>query len=66
MNSETGQVYRGLEAILAAEARGEPVVPVSDRVAEAVEVGMKALNRRDRRRIAADARRSAKRRQRRP
>ena len=66
MNSETGQVYRGLEAILAAEARGEPVVPVSERVAEAVEVGMATLNRRDRRRMASEARRSAKRRQRRP
>jgi len=65
MNSETGQVYRGLEQILAAEGRGEPVVPVSPRVAEAVEVGMHYLNRRDRRRIAAEARRSAKRRSRR-
>jgi hypothetical protein len=48
MNTETGQVYRGDAAIRAAQERGEPVVPVSERVAEAVEYGMNRAARRAR------------------
>lgn len=46
MNTDTGQVYRGEAAIGAAIARGEPVVPVSERVAAAVEGGMNREQRR--------------------
>jgi hypothetical protein len=49
VNTETGQVYRGDAAISAARARGEPVVRVSERVAEAVEAGMNRAARRNRR-----------------
>lgn len=49
MNTDTGTVYRGFPAIRAAEARGEPVVAVSEKVADAVEIGMLALNRGERR-----------------
>ena len=60
MNTNTGQIYRTKEEIEAAKARGEPLVPVSDRVAEIIEAGHRALNRRERRRLAAEARRAAK------
>lgn len=40
MNTETGAIYQGLEAIHAAEARGEPIARVSDRVASAVRIGL--------------------------
>lgn len=49
MNLETGAVYRDQVSIDAAKARGENVVPVSERVADAVEIGMQALNRAERR-----------------
>lgn len=49
MNTETGQIYRGATEIAAAQARGETLVPVSERVADAVEIGMEALNRAERR-----------------
>lgn len=49
MNTETGQIYRGEAAIASARARGEPVVPVSERVADAVELGMNRAARRARR-----------------
>ncbi len=53
MNVETGQMYRGVDEINAAKERGEPIVEVSERVAKAVEIGMQALNRRERREQAA-------------
>lgn len=37
MNTETGQIYRGVEEIEAARERGEPVVEVSNRVAKLME-----------------------------
>lgn len=49
MNSNTGEIYRELAAIDAAKARGENVVMVSARVADAVEIGMQAINRAERR-----------------
>lgn len=45
MNTETGQIYRGADAISAARARGEPVVEVSERVATAMEAGNRAERR---------------------
>lgn len=51
MNADTGQVYRELEEIAAAQERGEPLVMVSDEVADAVEIGMEALSRARRRYI---------------
>lgn len=56
MNTNNGQVYRTMAEINAAKERGEPVAEVSERVAEAVEVGMSVLNRRERRKQAAEAR----------
>lgn len=51
MNTETGEVYRNLTEEQWATLRGDgaPVVPVSERVADAVEIGMEALNRAERR-----------------
>lgn len=43
MNTETGVIYQGLAAILAAEARGEPIVRVSERVAKAVRIGLERM-----------------------
>lgn len=60
MNTDTGQVYRTKSEIDAAFMRGEPLVPVSEDVADAVEAGM-ALNRHERRRLAAIERRARKR-----
>ncbi len=56
----TGQIYRGQQAIAEAEARGEPVVEVSERVAQAVEIGMAVLNRHERRKQAKLARQAKK------
>ena len=44
MNTETGAIYQGLEAIQAAEARGEPLARVSDRVAKAVTIGLARMS----------------------
>lgn len=51
MNTETGEIYRNLTEEQWAMLRGDgiPVVPVSERVADAVEIGMEALNRAERR-----------------
>lgn len=43
MNTDTGRVYRGLDEIMAAEARGEPIARVSEHVATAVEIGNRAI-----------------------
>jgi hypothetical protein len=43
MNTDTGQVYRGTQAILDAVGRGESVVDVSEHVANAVEIGNRAI-----------------------
>lgn len=45
MNTDTGAVYRGLAAIADAEARGEPLARVSDRVASAVIIGVQVVDR---------------------
>lgn len=39
MNTETGQIYRGEKEIEAAIKRGEPIVEVSENVAQMVERG---------------------------
>lgn len=53
MNTETGEIYRTLQEREAALAHGETVVDVSEDVADAVEIGLKAiaygLNRAERR-----------------
>lgn len=51
MNTDTGQIYRDME-IEAAKLRGEPIVEVSERVADAVAIGMEALQRAERRAVA--------------
>lgn len=38
MNVDTGQIYRGQEEIAEAFFRGEPVVSVSERVAQSMEI----------------------------
>lgn len=58
MNIETGKIYRTPEEIKAALDRGEPLVPVSDYVAGVVEEGHRAMNRKERRKAAAIARRA--------
>lgn len=58
MNTDTGQIYRGLDEIKAALERGEPVVPVSERVAQTMEAGQRALgNRKERRQAQREERR---------
>ena len=52
MNTETGMVYRDDELVQAL-GRGEPVVEVSERVAQAVTIGLEHLNRAERRRRIA-------------
>lgn len=42
MNTETGAIYEGPEAIAAAILRGEPIVRVSDRVAKTMRAGQRA------------------------
>ena len=51
MNTDTGEIHRNLteEDWERVRTNGEPVVPVSERVADAVEIGMEALNRAERR-----------------
>lgn len=49
MNTDTGQIYRGPE-IDEAVGRGEPVVAVSEEVAQKVETGARVINRAERRR----------------
>jgi hypothetical protein len=51
MNVDTGEIYRKQLDIEAAKLRGEPVVGVSERVADAVEIGMQALERAERRAV---------------
>lgn len=62
MNTDTGQIYRRMteEDWDRIRASNEPVVPVSERVADAVEIGMQALNRAERRaqQYARNARRA--------
>lgn len=63
MNTDTGKIYYTKEEIEAARKRGEPIVPVSDEVAMAQMVGQAALsgmNRHERRKAAADARKAAR------
>lgn len=42
MNTDTGRIYRGEAEIEAARQRGEPLVEVSERVAQLVEAGQYA------------------------
>jgi hypothetical protein len=51
MNVDTGQIYRNQLDIEAAKLRGEPITEVSERVADAVEIGMQALERAERRAV---------------
>lgn len=60
MNRETGAIYRGELDILNAQLRGEPVVPVSERVAQAVEIGLATMNQHERRRQEKLDRKGAK------
>jgi len=53
MNTDTGEVYRGLTE------ENPNIVPVSEDVADAVEIGIKALNRAERRYQEKMARRQA-------
>ncbi|HVH53608.1 MAG TPA: hypothetical protein VNA32_05675 [Actinomycetota bacterium] len=46
MNTETGRIYREQEEIEAARKRGEPVVEVSERVAELMELAHKVEDQR--------------------
>lgn len=48
MNTDTGQIYRTEADILEAIERGENVVPVSDEVAELMELGKEAIQKRNR------------------
>lgn len=59
MNTDTGQIYRG-EGILAARLRGEPVVEVSEKVAQTMEAGQRVMNRAERRRQERENRRANK------
>ncbi len=59
MNPNTGQVYRG-DAITLAQQRGEPLVPITEEVADRIENGYAALNREERRRRDREARRQQK------
>ena len=49
MNTDTGEIYRALDEIKAALERGEPVVPVSEKVAKTMEAGQREMSRRARR-----------------
>jgi hypothetical protein len=49
MNTETGRIYDNATDILAARLRGEPVVPVSQKVADTMRAGQFAMNRAERR-----------------
>jgi hypothetical protein len=61
MNTETGAIYRSEQDIAAAQARGEPLAFVSERVARAVAIGTRALDRKKkvktRRKMAKQSRR---------
>lgn len=46
MNTETGEIYEGLE-ILRAIQRGEPIVSVSPKVAKAVTLGLQEMSYED-------------------
>jgi len=52
MNTETGKVYEGEEDVAAAEKRGEPLVPVSEKAAKRIVSGRKLLAQK----ISADRR----------
>lgn len=63
MNTDTGQVYEGKEAIDAALLRGEPVVPVSERVARLMRTGVRVEKHREQKQAknAGSARRNRRR-----
>lgn len=43
MNTETGKIYSNEEDVVAAEKRGEPLVPVSEKAAKRIVSGRKLL-----------------------
>lgn len=45
MNTETGQIYEGIEQIADAQSRGEPLAIVSARVAKTMRAGQRALEK---------------------
>ena len=47
MNIDTGEIYEGEKEIQEAIDRGEPVVPVSKRVAELVKLGQRTKQQRN-------------------
>ena len=51
MDTNSGEIFRNLEAeaLRKLQEQGRTIVPVSERVADAVEIGMVALNRAERR-----------------
>lgn len=51
MDTNSGEIFRNLEAeaLRKLQEDGRTIVPVSERVADAVEIGMEAINRAERR-----------------
>lgn len=45
MNTDTGALYRTAQAVADAERRGEPLAMVSERVARAVRIGTRFIDR---------------------
>ena len=56
MNTENGNLYYGEDQIAQAEARGEPIARLGNRAAQVVQAGHDALNRKERRAAARQAR----------
>lgn len=48
MNTDTAELYRGQDAIAAAQAAGLPIVPISEQAARVVAAGHAELRRRQR------------------
>ena len=60
MNTQTGAVYEGEEQIKAALARGEPLVEVSEKVAQLVRDGQVFQEQKAKRRARAKAARHSR------
>lgn len=58
MNTDTGAIYRTQDEIIAAQARGEPLAMVSERVARAVTIGGRVLAKATRKRKRQATKRS--------
>lgn len=61
MNTDTGAIYRTAQAIAEAQARGEPLAMVSERVARAVIIGTQVVDRAKAKRKRKQAREDRKR-----